>query len=131
MIAASSERPLDDSVARAVAGAGLAGIAVIHVLLLPDVFAAATYVGLLFIVAIVGCLVLAALLARTGDPRVWAAAGALSALVLLGYIISRTVGLPGFTGEIGEWSDSLGLVSMALEGLVICVSVAVLDAIRH
>ena len=131
MIAASSERKLDDSVARAVAGGGLSGIALIHVLQLPDAFAATTYLGLLFIGAAVGCLVLAALLARTGDPRVWAAAGALPTLVLVGYVISRTVGLPGFTGDIGEWSEPLGLASMAFEGLVICVSVAVLDAIRH
>ena len=73
---------------------------------------------------------LAAMLTRMSDERIWAATGALPALVLIGYILSRTSGLPGFTDDIGEWSEPLGLVSMVFEGLLVCLSATVL-ATQH
>jgi hypothetical protein len=121
---------LDDAIARAVAIGGLAAIALIHILQLPDAFAAIGYLGALFIAAIVGCLALASVLTRTSDDRVWMAAGGLPALILLGYIISRSVGLPGFTDDVGEWSEPLGLLSMVAEGLMVFVTAALL-ATRH
>ena len=56
--------------------------------------------------------------------------GLLPALLLIGYILSRTSGLPGFTDDIGEWSESLGLASMVFEGLLVCLSATVL-ATQH
>ena len=49
---------------------------------------------------------------------------------LLGYLLSRSVGLPGWTGDVGEWDSSLGLASMVVEPLVACVTAATL-ATRH
>lgn len=121
---------LDDLLARAITIAGLVGVALIHVLQLPDAFAEEGYLGALFICAVAGCLVLAAALTRSSDRLVWELAAALPALILLGYVVSRSVGLPGFTGDIGEWSEPPGLASMVLEPLVIAVSVAVLAG-RH
>jgi hypothetical protein len=121
---------VDDIVARAAAVAGLGGIALVHVMQAPDAFHEIGYLGALFVAVVVGSLALAAVLTRTSDDRTWAAAGALPALVLLGYVISRTVGLPGFTGDIGEWSEPAGLASMVLEGLVVTLSAAVLVS-RH
>jgi hypothetical protein len=39
----------------------------------------------------------------------------LSLGVLLGYIVNRTVGMPGATGDIGNWFEPLGLLSIAIE----------------
>jgi hypothetical protein len=121
---------LDDVVARMVAIAGLGGVALVHVLQLPDAFAAVDYLGILFIIAIVLALGLVAALTRMSDERTWAATGLLPALLLIGYILSRTSGLPGFTDDIGEWSESLGLASMVFEGLLVCLSATVL-ATQH
>ena len=121
---------LDDMVARLVAIAGLGGVALVHVLQLPDAFAAVDYLGILFIIAIVLALGLAAMLTRISDERIWAATGALPALVLIGYLLSRTSGLQGFTDDIGEWSEPIGLASMVFEGLLVCLSATVL-ATRH
>jgi hypothetical protein len=115
----------DDVVARLVAIAGLGGIAITHVLQLEDVFASADYLGILFIAAIVASVVLATLLTRMSGELVWAATGALGALVLIGFVLSRTSGLPSFTEEIGEWTDPFGLLSIVSEGLLVCVSAAV------
>ena len=37
---------------------------------------------------------------------------------MAGYIVNRTVGLPGATGDIGNWTEPLGLASLVVEGLV-------------
>src|SRR3954454_7980301 len=111
---------LDDVVARLVAIGGLGGIALIHVLQLPAAFAAVDYLGVLFVIAIVIALGLAALLTRMSDEVVWAATGLLPALLLIGFVLSRTSGLPGFTDDIGDWSERLGLASFVVEGLLVC-----------
>ena len=122
---------VDDAIARAVAIGGLVAIALIHILQLPAAFAGIGYLGALFIAVVVACLALAAVLTRTSDDRAWLAAGGLPALILLGYVISRSVGLPGFTDDIGEWSEPLGLASMVTEGLTIFVTAAVLASRGH
>jgi Na+/proline symporter len=121
---------IDDAVGRTVAIAGLTGIALIHVLQLPDAFSETFYLGLLFVGAVVGAVLVAAALTRTSTHRVWSAACALGALVLLGYLLSRTTGLPGATDDVGEWDEPLGLASMVAESLVVCVSAVVLASRR-
>jgi hypothetical protein len=119
-----------DAIARIAAIAGLVGVAIVHALQLPDAFAAVDYLGVLFVALIVTCLGLAATMTRATDQTLWAAIGGLSALVLLGFVLSRTSGLPGFTGDIDEWTEPLGLVSLVLEGLLVFVSAAALGLPR-
>lgn len=121
---------IDDAVSRTVAIAGLVGVAVIHVLQLPDAFAETFYLGMLFIGAAVAALLVATALTRTSDRGVWTAAAALPAVILLGYLLSRTSGLPDATNDVGEWDEPLGLASLVAETLVVCVSGAVLAAGR-
>ena len=118
----TSRDAINDAVTRGVAIAALLGIAVVHVLQSPDAFREATYLGILFIVAIVASVVMAAVLTQTGDERVELAAGAMAALILICYILSRTSGLPSVTNNIGEWTNPLGLVSMVAEALMVCVA---------
>jgi hypothetical protein len=126
----SIQGAVDDAIARTVAIGALVAIALIHVLQLPAAFAAIGYLGALFIAVVAGCLVLAAVFTRASDDRVWAAAGGLAALILLCYVISRSIGLPGFTGDTGEWAEAPGLASMVVEGLLVFISAAVLMT-RH
>lgn len=122
---------MNDAIARTVAIGGLAAIALIHMLQLPEAFAAIGYLGGLFVGAVAASLALAAALTRTSDDRVWGAAGGLAALILLCYVLSRSVGLPQFTDDVGEWSEPLGLVSMVAETLLVFVTAAVLTARRQ
>ena len=117
---------MNDAIARIVAIGGLVAIALIHVLQLPDAFEEAGYLGGLFIAAVAASLTLAAVMTRTSDDRAWLAAGGLAGLILLGYVLSRSVGLPGFTDDVGEWSEVPGLASMVAESLLGIVTVAVL-----
>jgi hypothetical protein len=95
------KKTLDDAIARAVAVGGLVAIALIHVLQLPAAFDEIGYLGALFIAAVIGSLLLAAILTRTSDSLVWTATGGLAAVILLCYVVSRSVGLPGFTDDVG------------------------------
>lgn len=42
-----------------------------------------------------------------------------AALVLAGFIVNRTGGMPNATDDIGNWLEPLGLASMAVEAAVI------------
>jgi hypothetical protein len=117
---------IDDAISRTTAIAGLGGIGLIHVLQLPGAFSETPYLGLLFIGAIVAALALAATLTRVSERGVWMATAALPGLILLGYVLSRTTGLPDATNDVGEWDEPLGLASLVAESLVVLVSGAAL-----
>ena len=117
----------DEVLERIVAIASLGGIALVHALQAPDAFDEAGYLGGLFVAAVVASVLLAAALTVTGDARALRAAGALAGLLLLGSVISRTVGLPSATNDIGEWAEPLGLVAIVLEGLLFVVAGAVVS----
>jgi len=114
--------PVDEALGRMVAIASLGAIALIHVLRLPGAFDDAGYLGALFVAAVIASVVLAATLTVTGDPRAMQASGGLAAMLLLGYVLSRTTGLPAATDDIGDWDEPLGLVSMVFEGLLVVVA---------
>ena len=122
---------INDTVGRSVAISGLTGIAVIHVLQAPEAFDETFYLGLLFIGAVVIAVALSAALTIGSDTGVWTATAVLPALILLGYLLSRTTGLPGATDDVGEWEEPLGLVSLVVEGLTLCVAGGVLGARRQ
>jgi hypothetical protein len=79
---------------------------------------------------IVACLALAATLVRTSDSRAWRVAGALPASVIVGYTLSRTIGLPQATDDIGNWSEPLGMASLFVEGSLVALTGGVLLARR-
>src|SRR5689334_18955455 len=61
----------------------------------------------------------------------WAAAGLLGAGPLLAYLASRTVGLPGDTGDIGNWGDWVGTMSLLFEASLIVVAACILIRRSH
>jgi hypothetical protein len=107
---------------RAVAAAGLLGIALIHVLDLPGKLRETPYLGAAYLGLIATSLCLAELMLRRDDRRLWVATAGLAAAVALGYVVSRTVGLPGAMDDIGNWLEPLGLASLFVEGTVVLVA---------
>ena len=61
----------------------------------------------------------------------WAAGVVLGAGPFLGYIASRSVGLPGDPGDVGNWGYWVGTVSLLVEAALILLSVAMLLAARQ
>jgi hypothetical protein len=118
--------PATDSIARqALAATGLVGVAVVHLLDAPGKFEETPYLGVMFVGLIVACLLVAELIVRGGGSVGWLAGASLCAATILGYAVSRTVGLPGAPqDDIGNWSEPLGMVSLLVEGVVVWLCVA-------
>jgi hypothetical protein len=115
-----------DGIARGVGAIGLAGVALIHLLDLPGQLSEKPYMFFLYLALMVSSVALAGVLIGTSDTRVWAAATILAALVILGYVLSRTTGLPQSTDDVGNWSEPLGVASLFVEGSLVTLGSGVL-----
>ncbi len=109
--------------ARALTAAGLASIALIHLLDSIGKYHETRYLFWMYVALMVGTLVVAAALLHTRRRAAWLAAAGLAAGALVGYVINRTVGLPNATGDIGNWTEPIGLASLFVEGVVLATSV--------
>jgi hypothetical protein len=101
-------------------------IALIHFLDLFDTIKSHAYVGVLYLVLIAGCLVAAGGLLGRKPRRAWMLTTAVAAAPFLGYVVSRSVGLPGATDDIGNWTQPLGLAALFVEFLVTAISLRAL-----
>jgi hypothetical protein len=61
----------------------------------------------------------------------WAAGVLLGAAPFIGYLASRTLGVPGDSGDVGNWGDWTGTVSLFLEAGLFLLSVSMLLAGRR
>jgi hypothetical protein len=111
-----------DQVGRAVGIVGLVGIALIHFLDAFSVIDESKFVFVLYILLMVVTILAAAILLRTDSRRTWVLAGGAAGLTLLGYVLTRTTGLPGFPDNVGNWREPLGLASLWVEGGVLILS---------
>ena len=107
---------------RAVGVVGLAGIALIHLLDSIGKFSETPYIAWMYIGLMISSLAVAAGLTHSRDRRLWLAAGLLAASAIIGYVLSRTVGLPNATDDIGNWTEPLGLASLFVEAAVVAIS---------
>ncbi len=98
----------------------IVAVGLIHLIGAPQHYRAAPYVGVGFVVNLIGALV-----AAVGIYRDVLWGWLLGALVaggaLLMYVVSRSVGLPGFEHAVGRWSGPLGVLSLVVEALFIAV----------
>ncbi len=94
-----------------------------------EYFGEQAYVGVLFLLGAVAGGLVALRLWQRNDPQAWALGSLIAVGMGAGFILSRTVGLPGF--HEGEWELS-GLVSLLLEtGFVGLAVVAVRNGARE
>ncbi|TFD87813.1 hypothetical protein [Cryobacterium serini] len=104
---------------RITVGLSLAVVGAIHILDLPGKFAETPYLAFAYIGLILVAAVLVERVLVVGSRIDFLAAAALSAAVIIGFIVNRTVGMPMATGDIGNWLEPLGLLSLTVEGFVI------------
>jgi hypothetical protein len=116
--AAAAHHLTESAVRRALAAIGLVGIALIHVLDLPGKLEEAPYLGVAYLALIGASLVAAEALVRRDTVLAWLATGGIALATLGGYIVNRTIGMPGAMDDIGNWLEPLGLASLFVEGAV-------------
>jgi len=113
----------ESAIRRGAGVVGLVAVALIHLLDLPGKLSETPYLGVMYIGLMISALIVAEALIRSDRIVVWAAAGLLAASAMGGYSLTRTVGLPGAMGDIGNWLEPLGLASLFVEGVVILLAV--------
>ena len=106
-------------VARSSAVVALGGVALIHLLELQGKLKEVPYIGVGYIALIVATLVAAGLLVHSNSRAGWLVAGAAAAATLVGFTLTRTVGLPRSTDDIGNWLEPMGLASLFVETIVV------------
>lgn len=114
--------------ARLAGAAALLAAAGMHLALVPGHALSVLYS--LFIVAAVGMLAGVALLASAAPRLGWFIGGGTAFLTFLGFILTRTTGLPGVLTATGAWSYPLGIPSLIVEAIAVCLAMWAL-ADRH
>ncbi len=97
---------------------------IIHFIDAPDTFSEATYKGILFSLNGIGALIAAYGIFR-GANWGWFLGLLVAGGAIIGYIISRTVGLPGLEVE-SSWLEPLGVFSLIIEGVFVILAIKVL-----
>jgi hypothetical protein len=127
-----SQRLPRSSLAAACCAAGLAGMAYCHIKDVQMKFDEEIYyMAVLFCcniaasIALIPLVIYAPRLSVRTARMVWASAGTLAAVTIVGFIWSRTIGFPQMDDHVGDWS-TLGITSLIFEGLVVAISAATL-----
>lgn len=96
-----------------------------HVPVIPEHLHEAPYMGWLFVLfTAVATAAAIIVVIRTAAPAVVIGAGLISAFAILAYCLTRVVALPQLADDVGNWTEPLGLVSIASEAAVVALSVA-------
>jgi len=127
------DTPLDRAarqlVARAVAAVAHAGVGLIHLLDGIGKFNETPYMGWMYVGLILACLATAGALVWGNIREAWIAALLLPLSAIVGFVLTRTTGLPQATGDIGNWSEPLGLAALFTEGCLVLVAGTALAAL--
>ena len=94
---------------------GLVGIVGVHLADLPAKWEETRYIAWMYIGAILFGLFLVDRLVVKTSKRDYLASSFLSVSVLLGYVVNRSVGMPGAKADIGNWFEPLGFLSIVIE----------------
>jgi len=105
---------------RRLAAGSLGIVGLIHLVLAPEYFSEQAYIGVLFVLGAIALGAFALRLWRGDDVPSWLLGALTMAGMGVGFVLSRTVGLPGF--HESEWELS-GLICLVLEaGFVVAAA---------
>jgi hypothetical protein len=104
-------------------------VAGVHLMDLSSKFSEVPYLGIGYAGLVVASVMAIVLLVR-GDRRGWLLGGGLALATLIGFILSRTTGLPASTDDIGNWSEPAAIVAFVAEAAVVALAARSLRARR-
>jgi hypothetical protein len=110
---------------RLLAALSLGGVAVTHLMDLPHKLEEAPYMAVLFCALITASMLLALAVVSDGGGRpAILLAGGLSALTIVGFVLSRSIGLPMIEDHVGDWLEPAGVASLVFEGILVTMALA-------
>jgi hypothetical protein len=116
------ERPAVARRAAVPAAVMLLAIAIVHLIDGPSSLSDLFYIGALELALTAACVPLAIALIVRPTRELWFASAGVVAFALLLYVLSRTIGLPGASDDIGNWGEVLGLLNIATETALIALT---------
>ena len=111
--------------AEALAAVALAITAYLHVAGMSEKFSETPYIGVGYVLLSAACVLSIALIAFR-DRRGWYLGGLTCLATFIGYVLTRTVGLPAATDDIGNWRETAGIWSLIAEGTMVVLTAIVL-----
>ena len=93
-----------------------------------------TYVGVgYYLLEAAGLVAALALIAgvHRHTLKAWALTVGVALGPLVGYVLSRGPGLPGYTDDRGNWTEPLGVISLVVEGVLLALAGVVLARSRR
>jgi hypothetical protein len=126
-----SSRPAigaDDAVVRATGILGLGAVAVIHFSQVVSTIDQTPWLGAAFVALTVACMVLAGRLLQRGSRLLWAQVAVVNVMAVIGYLFTRLFSTPFDNGDVGNWSEMLGLAALFIEGALVLLSAQVIVA---
>ena len=105
--------------------AGLGAVIAIHTSELSGKIEETAYLGFGYMVLIAACITAIVMIAQR-DVRGWMLGGLTAASTFIGYVLTRTTGLPNASGDIGNWSETIGVWSLVAEGVVVILAMVIL-----
>jgi hypothetical protein len=121
---ATPVRPAASAVLPTLGALGSIGESAAHVPVIEPHLVEAPYLGVGFVLLTVLGFYLAVRLVVDPDELVWSVIGVVAALAVLGYVLSRSVGLPGIGDDVGAWADPLGITAVTCELVMVAAATA-------
>jgi hypothetical protein len=100
---------------RGLAIVGLAGIALVHLIEMPDTWRQTPGLGALFTILVVASAAVATALLLDDTSLAWLAAALVAAGPIAGYLLTRSVSVPFDHEDVGNWLEPLVLVALFVE----------------
>lgn len=111
--------PVTESTARLLGVAAVLGIALIHILDAVSTYQSTRWIFWSYMALIAAAVPVSLLLLHYSSPRAWAAAAVLAVSPLTGYLLSRSIGLPGDAPDVGNWLCTLGMAALFVESALL------------
>lgn len=108
--------------------AALGAIIAIHTTELSGKIEETAYLGFGYLLLIMASFVSIALLTQR-DVRGWVLGGFTALVTFVGFVLTRTTGLPRARGDIDNWSETIGIWSLVVEGAMVVLAVVMI--MRH
>jgi hypothetical protein len=100
---------------RGLAIVGVAGIALVHLVEMPDTWRETPGLGALFTVLVVAAAVVAVALLLDDSSLVWLAAALVAVGPIAGYLVTRSASVFFDHEDVGNWLEPLVLVALFIE----------------
>lgn len=106
--------------------AGLGAVIAIHTSELSGKVEETAYLGFGYVMLIAASLVSIVLMAQR-DVRGWYLGALTSAATIIGFVLTRTTGLPNAKGDIGNWGETIAIWSLLAEGMFVLLALFALS----